>query len=114
MLGGVASGIYLGLHFHKNDWLGGYSSFRRRLLRLGHISFFGIGFVNLMFAFTLRAMPVAAPYGEIGAFALATAAIAMPLTCFLAAWQPKFRELFPIPVVGLLTGIVAVLAGRLA
>ena len=29
--------------------MGGYGSFRRRLTRLGHIAFFGLGFVNLFY-----------------------------------------------------------------
>jgi len=114
MLGGAVSGVVMGLHFHREDWLGGYASFRRRLVRLGHISFFGIGFINLLFAFTLRAMPVPTPFAEFAAIGLALAAVTMPLTCFLAAWQPDFRELFPVPVVGLLSGIVMTLAGWLA
>jgi hypothetical protein len=114
MLGGVASGVVMGLHFHKENWLGGYTSFRRRLARLGHISFFGIGFINLLFAFTLRAMPVPTPFGEFAALGLALAAVTMPLTCFLAAWRPDFRQLFPVPVVGLLSGIVMLLAGWIA
>jgi len=114
MLGGAASGVVMGLNFHREDWLGGYTSFRRRLVRLGHISFFGIGFINLLFAFTLSAMPVPAPYAEFAALGLVLAAVTMPLTCFLAAWRPNFRELFPVPVVGLLSGIVMVLAGWIA
>jgi len=111
ILGGVVSGMLMGLRFHREDWLGGYASFRRRLVRLGHISFFGIGFINLAFAFTLRAMPVPAPYGEFAAWGLAVAAVAMPLTCFLSAWKPRFRDLFPVPVAGVLCGIVSLLAG---
>jgi hypothetical protein len=43
MLSGAAAGAALGLFFGRDDWAGGYASFRRRMLRLGHISFFGIG-----------------------------------------------------------------------
>src|SRR3954451_12755656 len=59
MLGGVVSGAVLGLFFHKENWMGGSASFRRRLARLGHISFFGLGFLNLLLAFTnqLVALP---------------------------------------------------------
>ena len=39
---GFASGAVLGLWFHKEQWLGGYASWMRRLYRLGHISFFGL------------------------------------------------------------------------
>ena len=52
MLLGVVSGAIIGLFFHREDWMGGYNSFRRRLTRLGHISFFGLAFVNMGFALT--------------------------------------------------------------
>src|SRR5206468_12363049 len=39
---GFISGLVFGLFFHREGWLGGYSSFKRRLYRLGHISFFGL------------------------------------------------------------------------
>jgi hypothetical protein len=47
MLGGVISGTLIGLFFKREDWMGGYGWFRRRLTRLGHISFFGLGFLNI-------------------------------------------------------------------
>ena len=46
MLAGVLSGMAMGLFFHQDGWLGGYGSFRRRLLRLGHIAFY-VEFVRL-------------------------------------------------------------------
>ena len=39
---GFVAGVVLGFFFHREDWLGGYHSWRRRMVRLGHISFFGI------------------------------------------------------------------------
>ena len=111
MLCGAAAGALLGLRFHREEWLGGYGSFRRRLLRLGHIAFFGLGFLNLLFAFSVRALPVSAPYGQLAAASFVLAAVTMPLICFLAAWRPPFRHLFPIPVVGVLTGILSLLTG---
>ena len=111
MLGGVVSGAALGLFFHKENWMGGYASFRRRLARLGHISFFGLGFLNILFAFTNQL--VALPHGaaSLAAGALIAAAVAMPTCCFLAAWRSSFRHLFAVPVVGVFTGIVATLVG---
>src|SRR4051812_205671 len=41
ILCGVLGGAVVGLFFHRDEWLGGYGSWRRRLARLGHISFFG-------------------------------------------------------------------------
>ena len=51
---GFISGMALGMFFHGENWLGGYTSFKRRMYRLGHISFFGLGTVNVLFYFTLR------------------------------------------------------------
>ena len=55
-LAGCLSGAIPGLFFHKKDWVGGYSSWARRLIRLAHISFFGIGLLNISLAFTARTM----------------------------------------------------------
>ncbi len=111
MLGGVISGAVMGLGFHREGWLGGYGSFRRRLLRLGHIACFGLGFINLLFAFSMRALPAPAPYVDVACVGFVLGAALMPLTCFLTAWRTSFRHLFPVPVAGVLIGIVSVLAG---
>ena len=111
MLGGVVSGAALGLFFHKETWMGGYASFRRRLARLGHISFFGLGFLNLLFAFTHQLVAMPDRSASVAAGALIVAAVAMPTCCFLAAWRPTFRHLFAVPVAGVFTGIVATLVG---
>jgi hypothetical protein len=39
---GFIAGAVLGLFFHDENWMGGYSSWRRRMSRLGHISFFAL------------------------------------------------------------------------
>jgi len=103
MLGCVAGAIP-GLFFHNNDWLGGYASWRRRMMRLGHISFFGIGFINLLFALTARALGLEA--GLQGAsILLLLGAVAMPTVCYLSAWMPVFRHLFFIPAMSVTIGI---------
>jgi hypothetical protein len=111
MLLGVASGAAIGLFFHREEWMGGYNSFRRRLTRLGHISFFGLAFVNLGFAFTHYAVRLTEPAASIAQWSLLIGAATMPLTCFLSAWRKPFRHLFPIPVCGVLAGTVATLLG---
>ncbi len=54
---GFVSGMILGMFFRGENWLGGYTSFKRRMYRLGHISFFGLGVVNLMFWLTMQKVP---------------------------------------------------------
>src|SRR5688500_9360107 len=54
ILVGFISGMVMGLRFAHEDWLGGYQSHARRMLRLGHISFVGLGVLNILFAHTLE------------------------------------------------------------
>jgi hypothetical protein len=111
MIGGVVSGSIIGLLFHHADWLGGYASFRRRLVRLAHISFFGIGFLNVLFGVTAAALPLDAGATRVGSTALMIAAVAMPANCLLTAWREPFRHLFFIPVLAVTVGILSVLFG---
>ena len=111
MLAGVLSGAILGLFFHREDWMGGYGSYRRRLARLGHIAFFGLGFLNLIFAATATQLPLAGRALAIASWALMLGAATMPLCCFLSAWRKPLRHFFPIPVLSITTGILVILIG---
>ncbi len=113
MLAGVLSGAVIGLFFHREDWLGGYGSYRRRMTRLGHISFFGLGFISVLFALSTTTVRVSDPYLRIASLALIVGVIAMPTCCFLTAWRRSFRHLFPLPVLAVLIGTVSFLLGWL-
>jgi hypothetical protein len=108
---GVLLGAGIGLFFHREDWAGGYASFRRRMLRLAHISFFGLGILNILFGLTLKAAPWPVPWTGIASAGFLVGAVTMPLCCLLTAWKRPFRHLFPVPVLSVLAGIVPVLLG---
>ena len=113
---GMAGGAALGLFFHGEEWLGGYGSWRRRLIRLGHISLFGLAFVNLAFSLTADRMGwgSAGPPGvEAASVLLVAGAVLMPAVCALAAWRPPLRHLFAFPV-GCLVGGAGIVAVALA
>lgn len=101
---GFLSGMVLGMFFHREAWLGGYGSLRRRMYRLGHISFFGLGAVNLCFWMTMNLIPVAGPLVNVAAGAFVLGAITMPLCCLVMAHFPKLHLIFAVPVVSLITG----------
>lgn len=104
---GFIAGTAMGLFFHNDSWLGGYSSWSRRMARLGHISFFGIAFINLAYALTFAvANSLASPYAST---LLILGAITMPLVCFLSAYKKKFRHLFFIPILSLVIGTLFIL-----
>jgi hypothetical protein len=111
VLAGVLTGVASGLFFHRQDWLGGYASWPRRMLRLGHISLFGIAALNLGFALTVRRFGWHAP--PAAAVALAAANALMPAVCFLAAWRPPLRRLFFVPVGCVLAAVVGLLWQRI-
>ena len=58
---GAGTGLILGLWsfdgpFAVPAWLGAYGDVSRRLARLGHIAFFGLGILNLLLARELPAL----------------------------------------------------------
>lgn len=104
-LAGVLSGAVVGLWFHRDEWLGGYNSWRRRMLRLGHIAFFGTGLLNLCFSLTVVSVDLQGPLVDWASIALIVGAVAMPTVCFLSAWRKPLRHLFFVPVLSLLAGV---------
>jgi len=104
---GFVSGLGLGLFFHRENWLGGYGSLPRRMYRLAHISFFGLGAVNLLFWLTwqrISLMESSAPAATVASWAFILGGVTMPLGCVVMAHFPKARLLFAVPVVSLLLG----------
>ena len=102
ILAGFLSGMVLGLFFHHEHWLGGYGSWMRRMYRLGHISFFGLGAANLLFFATVRALPAAPPALNTASIAFLVGGVTMPMCCLLAAHFRAARHLFAVPVLSLL------------
>ena len=104
LLLGFISGSVLGLKFQREEWLGGYGSFKRRLYRLGHISLFGLSMVNLMFFFTTQMFLAPSLPIHVASWGFVVGAVTMPVCCFVMANQPKLQTLFAIPVISLLVG----------
>lgn len=108
ILAAFVSGAVIGLGFHREEFLGGYNSFRRRLFRLGHIALAALGMLNVVYGLS----PIAtgdAFRATLPGWLLIAGAIAMPLVCFLTAWRTFFRHLFFIPVVLLMTAVILIL-----
>ena len=109
---GVLMGAGMGIFFNREDWLGGYGSWPRRMIRLGHISFFGIGLLNLAFGVTVKYLGWSRP-AEICSQLLMVACALMPATCFAAAMDRRWRHMFVVPVMCVLAGILGILVGRI-
>ncbi len=101
---GCLAGAGPGLFFHRGDWLGGYASWPRRMMRLAHIAFFGLGLINLSFVLTATTLGLEGGLRATSVLLLVGAA-AMPAVCYLAAWRPVFRHLFFIPATAVTVGV---------
>lgn len=108
---GALAGMTTGLFFHRDDWLGGYGSWQRRMVRLGHVAFFGIGFLNLGFALTAQSLDLETGLTLTSAL-LIVGAVTMPVVCYLSAYRKGFRQLFALPALSL-TVALAVFLWRL-
>jgi hypothetical protein len=102
------SGAVLGLFFHRDDFLGGYGSFRRRIVRLGHIALAALGMINILYGLsslgiepTLRA--------RIASVGFLIGGVTMPAVCFLTSWRAGFRHWFFIPVSALIIAVIQTL-----
>jgi len=104
ILCGFVAGAISGLFFANDGWLGGYSSWPRRMVRLGHISFFGLALINFAYAVTVRVMELASisPWPS---RLFIVGAVTMPLVCYLSAYRRGFRHLFAVPVLSLVLGV---------
>jgi hypothetical protein len=101
---GSVFGAVQGLFFHRERWLGGYGSWPRRMLRLGHIAFFGTALVNLAFALTVRSLDMEPASLWWPSRLFLAGALGMPLLCYLSAlWMP-FRHLFFAPALSVILG----------
>ena len=110
LLGAIAGAI-TGLFFDHDTWLGGYSDWRRRMVRLGHISFFGIGLLNLGFFLTVETLAMTDGV-RLPAYLLVVGAVTMPLVCYLSAYRKGLRHLFFVPA-GTVTLALALVVWRL-
>jgi len=104
---GFLGGMIQGLYFHREEWLGGYGTWRRRMSRLGHISFFGLAFINIAYALSVQAIPsLALSASPWPSWLFLVGAATMPLVCYLSAWRKPLRHLFPIPALSLFAGAI--------
>jgi len=100
---GAASGMVIGLWAFDGPVpapasMTDYSATARRLLRLGHIAFFGIGYLNLLLAIELPSLYLSNKFKLWAAHAMNFANILLPVTLMAAAAVPQLKYLLPLPV----------------
>ena len=99
---GIATGLVMGLWSFDGPvsvpaWLGGYTETPRRLARLGHIAFIGLGILNLLLAQELSRSALGSTGRRIASGAMNTGNILLPLTLFAAAAWPPAKYAMGLP-----------------
>jgi hypothetical protein len=110
VLAAFVSGAGLGLFFHHEDFWGGYTSYRRRIVRLGHIALAALGMMNVLYGISPWP-PAATWHAAAASVCFVIGGISMPAVCFLSGWRKPLRHLFFIPVVSLILAAVFTLRG---
>jgi hypothetical protein len=111
VLGGLGMGLYMGLKFQREDWLGGYGSFPRRMVRLAHVALVALGILNIQFAQSLPRMHAGATAVAIASFAFMAAAVLMPACCLWMAVRRRHFEIFAAPITCLAAGLLLTIGG---
>lgn len=103
---GVATGLVMGLWSFDGPmttpaWLGEYGDTSRRLARLGHIAFIGLGSINILLAHELPHSALGARGREVASRHMNFGNIVLPITLFVAAaWRPaKYAMAIPATAV---------------
>jgi hypothetical protein len=105
ILAGLVVGAAIGTFFHRETWLGGYGSWRRRMLRLAHVALVGTGLLNVAFALSVEELGLAAA-PCLASVLFVVGAASMPLVCLASVWRPALRHLFFVPVGSLLLATI--------
>ncbi|MEZ6242562.1 MAG: hypothetical protein R3B57_05910 [Phycisphaerales bacterium] len=111
VLMGFLTGGLLGMGFAREGFLGGYDSWERRLLRLGHISLVGLGVLNILAAGSLGRAELPPAWAQAASVALIVGGVLMPVCCGLAAWDKRTKPLFAAPVIALTLGVGVLVVG---
>ncbi len=99
---GALTGLVMGLWSFDGPvptpgWLGEYGTTARRLARLGHIAFFGLGILNLLLARELSLSALGLQTKRVASRAMNFGNVFLPLTLFSAAAYPPLKYLLPLP-----------------
>ena len=117
---GFITGLLMGLkaeQFGLNlkqvgpEWLEGYSSVPRRLIRLGHVAFIMLPVLNILFGQFIDATPLTPQWKQIGSYAMIFGGVGVPVLCFAAAFYRPVKVLLGLPATAVLVGNLVIAWG---
>ena len=111
VLGGLVMGLVMGVKFQREEWLGGYGAFPRRMVRLAHVALVALGMLNIQYAQSASRLHLGPRWESVASLAFIAAALLMPACCLWMAARRRHFEIFAAPIVCLATGLVLAIGG---
>jgi hypothetical protein len=113
---GVGAGLLLGMWSFDGplavpEWLGAYDATSRRLVRLGHIAFIGLGILDVLLARELPQLRLSARWRRIASGAMILGNVLLPPVLVAAgAWRP-LKYLMSLPATAVFVALVVAAIG---
>lgn len=95
-------------------WLGEYGDTPRRLARLGHIAFFGLGILNVLLASELRRSALGPRTKHLASIAMIFGNIFLPVLLFAAAAYRPLKYLLSVPILAVFIALALTAYGAWA
>lgn len=116
IVAGAATGLVMGLWSFDGpapvpQWIGDYETTARRLIRLGHIAFFGLGILNLALARELPRLSLKEWLARTAARCMNFGNVFLPITLFAAGVYQPLKYLLPFPAVSVFVALAIVAYG---
>ena len=113
---GAATGLLMGLWSFDGPlaipaWLGDYGDTSRRLARLGHIAFFGLGILDILLAREIPRFLLGIRARQTAAVAMVFGNVFLPLTLFAAAAYPPMKYFMALPALSVFLALVIAVYG---
>lgn len=111
---GLAAGALLGPVARRTDGWGGYGSFRRRALRLGHVSLVMLPLLSGFYGLCADNLGTVPRLAQVGAPLWVAASLALSAALGLAAWRERLASrLLPLPAAATIAGAILLAAAIL-
>ena len=110
---GFIMGMVMGMKFEKANWLSGYASWERRMLRLSHVAFIFLSILNIVYGHELINVNLSASWKQAGSILIIIGAIGIPTVVFTAAFYKKILYWLAIPIIALTSSTLIMAIGYL-
>lgn len=111
---GILLGAPMAMAFLRSDWLGGYGSLDRRLLRLSHVAFIMLSLLNVIYGYALETGAIEISWQRAASFHLMAGSIVLPLVLLAGIRVRRVLWLLPVPFLQIFAATVSAAVGRVS